>query len=69
VSVAVGKLADALVRLTVGPATPSTEKVTVPVGVRPPPPATVAVKVTVWLGVLGLTDEITVVVVAIVLTF
>ena len=41
---------------------PSIQNCTVPVGV-PPPEATVAVKVTAWPKRLGLTDEVTVVVV------
>jgi hypothetical protein len=65
----VEKLAVPLIRLTVVPGPPSIENVTLPVGVELPLPATVAVKVTNWPIVLGLADEVTVVVVAILLTF
>src|SRR5262249_15422128 len=50
--------------------TPSTANCTVPVGVPAPEPvtATVAVKVTAWLGADGLTEDVTVVLVVALLT-
>ena len=65
VSVDVEVLAAPPTKLIGLPAVPSIVNVTVPVGV-PPPPDTVAVKVTVWPNVLGLLgDEVTVVVVVV----